>query len=57
MDYGTVVTLTQLLALFFFIVMSALVVTYVCWPGNKDKFTHAAQRPLEHDSVNQIGKG
>lgn len=57
MDFGDIVTLTQLAALFFFIVIFILVVAYVFWPGNKDKFDRAARRPLESDSSNRIGKG
>jgi cytochrome c oxidase cbb3-type subunit 4 len=57
MDYEAVVILTQLLALFFFILMFTGVVAYVLWPGNKNKFDRAAQLPFEPGGVNQERKG
>lgn len=47
MDYETMVTVTQSLALIFFFTLFVVVVAYVFWPGNKDKFERAARQPLE----------
>ena len=52
MDYETMVIITQSLALLFFIALFILVVGYVFWPGNKDKFDRAAQLPFERGGAN-----
>ncbi|MHA1164331.1 MAG: cbb3-type cytochrome c oxidase subunit 3 [Alphaproteobacteria bacterium] len=57
MDYESMVVLSQLVALFFFMVMFVVVVTYVCWPGNREKFDRAAQLPFEQKSAVQKRKG
>ncbi len=44
------VTITQSLALIFFIILFVLVVGYVFWPGNKRKFEDAAQLPFEQSA-------
>ena len=56
MDYETMVIFSQLVALFFFIVMFVIVVTYVCWPGNREKFDRAARLPFEQDDAVQKRK-
>ena len=57
MEYEEMVVFTQLVALFFFIVMFALVVTYVCWPGNRGKFDRAARQPVSGDDALQKREG
>lgn len=57
MDYEMMVTITQSLALVFFIALFVIVVGYVFWPGNKDKFHRASLLPFEQDGVNQKRKG
>ncbi len=52
MDYEAIVTITQSLALIFFIILFVIVVAYVFWPGNKDKFERAAQQPFDRDGMN-----
>ncbi len=47
MAYETIVTITQSVALIFFILLFAGVVAYVFWPGNRDKFERAARIPFE----------
>jgi len=47
MDYEAVVSITQSAALVFFMVMFAIVVAYVFWPANREKFARAARVPLE----------
>lgn len=47
MSYETVVTVTQTLALLFFVFLFLAVVAYALWPGNAEKFRHAARLPLE----------
>lgn len=47
MEYETVVSITQSVALIFFIVLFVAVLAYVFWPGNRDKFDRAARLPLE----------
>ena len=53
MDYESIVTITQSLALLFFIALFVLVVGYVFWPGNKGKFERASRLPFEQDGANQ----
>ncbi len=57
MDYESMVVVSQLVGLFFFIVMFVIVVGYIFWPGNKKKFNHAAQLPFERDDAVQKRKG
>lgn len=47
MSYETIVVITQTLALIFFILLFVSVVIYALWPGNAEKFKHAARLPLE----------
>jgi len=57
MDYESMVVLSQVAALFFFMVMFVVVLSYVCWPGNKEKFDRAAQLPFEQSCSDQNQKG
>lgn len=57
MTYETIVTVTQILALLFFVFLFFVVVAYAVWPGNREKFRHAARLPLEPgDAHEQNGK-
>lgn len=56
MDYETMVIITQSLALLFFIALFVVVVGYVFWPGNKDKFDRASQLPFERDGADSKRK-
>lgn len=47
MDYENAVVIAQSAALIFFLCLFALIVAYVFWPSNKDKFERAARQPLE----------
>lgn len=47
MSYETVVTITQTLALIFFVLLFLGVVAYALWPGNREKFKRAARLPFE----------
>ena len=57
MDYESMVVLSQVAALFFFMVMFVVVLSYVCWPGNQKKFDRAAQLPFEQDGADLNQKG
>ena len=49
MDYETVVMISQIAALLFFIGLFLAIVIYVFWPGNKKKFDEASRLPFEND--------
>jgi cytochrome c oxidase cbb3-type subunit 4 len=49
MTYETVVQLSQMTTLIFFIVLFLAVVAYAFWPSNKAKFERAAEVPLARD--------
>jgi cytochrome c oxidase cbb3-type subunit 4 len=49
MTYEQVASITQVIALIFFIVLFAGVLIYAFWPGNKKRFEQAAKLPLEPD--------
>lgn len=51
MNYNSVVSITQSLALVFFMVIFIGVVAYVFWPGNKRKFDDAARLPFEDETA------
>jgi len=51
MDYESMVVISQLTGLAFFIVMFVIVVAYILWPGNQKKFNKAAQLPFEQPSA------
>lgn len=47
MTYESVTSLSQIVALLFFVALFVAVLVYVFWPGNRKKFNEAAQLPLE----------
>ena len=49
MTYHTVAAFTQSLSLLLFFVLFIGVVIYALWPGNRQKFEHAARMPLDSD--------
>ncbi|MDA7948747.1 MAG: cbb3-type cytochrome c oxidase subunit 3 [Hyphomicrobiaceae bacterium] len=49
MEYETVVMISQITALLFFIALFLAIVIYVFWPGNKKKFDEASRLPFEND--------
>ena len=58
MDYETVVTITQVTAMLFFIALFLGIVIYVFWPGNKKKFDEASRLPFENDDADiENGRG
>ncbi|HZP08668.1 cbb3-type cytochrome c oxidase subunit 3 [Methyloceanibacter sp.] len=57
MSYEQVASISQVVALIFFIVLFAAVVLYAFWPGNKKRFERAARMPLEKDPENDEKDG
>ncbi len=57
MSYEQVASISQVVALIFFIVLFAAVVLYAFWPGNKKLFERAARMPLEKDPENDEKDG
>ena len=57
LDYETMVHFSKSWGLIYFLILMAIVVVYVFWPGSKKKFDHAARMPLEDDKPvhNDIG--
>jgi len=49
MSYEQVATVSQVVALVFFVALFAGVLLYAFWPGNKKRFEQAARLPLEKD--------
>ena len=49
MTYEQVASISQVVALIFFIALFAVVLLYAFWPGNKKRFEQAARLPLEKD--------
>jgi cytochrome c oxidase cbb3-type subunit 4 len=49
MSYEQVASVSQVVALIFFVVLFAGVLLYAFWPGNKKRFEEAAKLPLEKD--------
>jgi cytochrome c oxidase cbb3-type subunit 4 len=49
MTYEQVATISQVLALLFFVALFAGVLVYAFWPSNKKRFEQAAQLPFEKD--------
>jgi cytochrome c oxidase cbb3-type subunit IV len=49
MTYEQVASISQVVALLFFIALFAAVLLYAFWPGNKKRFEAAAKLPLEGD--------
>lgn len=49
MSYEDVASISQVVALLFFIALFIGVLVYAFWPGNKKRFDEAAKLPLESD--------
>ncbi|MFW2391893.1 MAG: cbb3-type cytochrome c oxidase subunit 3 [Alphaproteobacteria bacterium] len=49
MSYENVASISQVVALLFFIALFVAVLAYAFWPGNKKRFDEAARLPLEDD--------
>ena len=49
MNYEDVASISQVVALLFFIALFGGVLVYAFWPGNKKRFDEAAKLPLEED--------
>ncbi|MEP4379253.1 MAG: cbb3-type cytochrome c oxidase subunit 3 [Alphaproteobacteria bacterium] len=49
MNYETIAGLAQTGGLIYFVVLFAVVVTFVLWPRNAEKFREAAKIPLKED--------
>jgi cytochrome c oxidase cbb3-type subunit IV len=49
MSYENVASISQVVALLFFIALFIGVLAYAFWPGNKKRFDEAAKLPLESD--------
>ena len=49
MSYEAIRSLAAMTGLFIFIALFVLVVAYVFWPGNNDRFERARHLPLEKD--------
>jgi cytochrome c oxidase cbb3-type subunit 4 len=49
MTYEQVASISQVVALLFFVALFAAVLVYAFWPGNKKRFEEAAKLPLEQD--------
>lgn len=47
MSYDTVATISQVASLLLFVALFLLVVAYVFWPANREKFEKAARAALE----------
>lgn len=56
MDYETVVMISQIAALLFFVALFLAIVIYVFWPANKKKFDEASRLPFENDEPD-VGNG
>ena len=50
MDYHTVETISQTVALVFFFALFIAVCIYTFWPGNKKRFEKAAELPLKDNT-------
>ena len=51
MEHQTVSQFAQTWGLVFLVVAFVLAVVYALWPGNRDKFKHAARMPLDDDKA------
>ena len=51
MDYGTVAHWVKLGGTVFFFAFFMAVLLYVFWPGNRQKFKTASQRPISDESL------
>ena len=50
MSYEQIASISQVVALVFFVALFAGVLVYAFWPGNKKRFERAARLPLEKDT-------
>ncbi len=57
MTYQTVSGFAQTWGLVFLVVMFLIALAYALWPGNRDRFSRAAQLPLEDDGGPGDGSG
>lgn len=51
MDYATVSYIAQTWGLVLLVVCFVVAFVYALWPGNRDKFKHAAQLPLDGEET------
>ena len=51
MEHQAVSQFAQTWGLVFLVVAFVVVLAYALWPGNRDKFKHAAQLPLDDDKA------
>jgi len=56
MTYEQVASISQVVALLFFIALFGVVLVYALWPGNKKRFDEAAKLPLEDDTESKNEK-
>jgi cytochrome c oxidase cbb3-type subunit IV len=58
MTYETVATVSQVATLLLFLALFLLVIVYVFWPANREKFEKAARTALEpdHKTMNRRGR-
>jgi cytochrome c oxidase cbb3-type subunit 4 len=56
MTYEQVTSISQIVALLFFIALFVGVLIYAFWPGNKKQFDDAAKLPLEKDPESENEK-
>ena len=57
MTYEQVASISQVVALIFFVALFAGVLLYAFWPGNKRRFERASKIPLEKDRDNDEKDG
>lgn len=57
MTYEQVASISQVVALLFFVALFAAVLVYAFWPGNKKRFEEAAKLPLEQDDEPESKNG
>ncbi len=57
MTYEQVASISQVVALLFFVALFAAVLVYAFWPGNKKRFEEAAKLPFEQDDAPEPKNG
>ncbi len=57
MSYETVARFADTWGLVFLMLLFAIAVGYALWPGNRAKFKHAAQIPLQDDDREPPNEG
>ena len=55
MTYDRAAWLVQTWGLVFFVLLFCLVLAYVFWPSNRQRFTKAARAPLDESAVPGVG--